>query len=1237
MLGILLTQVGYANGSYKYSRKPHLPITSGQTTLDAIYVPVNVKVSDVRVGIYAKTVMYSSLRITLTSPHGVQVVLKQESGNPGAAPVYGSLGSPRSLTLFQQGGNALSNVPPNDRPINPATPLALMNGELSQGWWVLNIVDERNFAANAQPQEGFLEEWTLMFNQQIKEPIQPFNPPINILFPGGASIRGQINGTTATFADPNRAQIPNERFGGLLCNPSPNDPNVVLGVNGDAFPVIISGHPGALIGTAANGYPAGRFRVTITVETNYAPGSPFLAGLTEDIAMYFGRVPTYTAPLPAPPSFGDPGFQAKNASGWPTGAGTVNTLQGGTSGLYGGVRLAACLTPQPGVDDYGYDRVTFDDFAFDQIASNLPPGPSGGFYGTYKPEQPFSSLNGLPVDGLYYVTVYDAFGDNQNAYGHIRVTYLNVEYIVGGGEISDPIRHQGVAGPLLGVPIPGAFTGAPLGYLSDVVGVIPPYGENAKEQDPIMVFWATQKLYPKDATGTERIQAVDQSNYAPPSATHYHGPYAYPGSLDANPLVAGALVNADLLIVPEGNYNLRVNLTQPRYDDDLADNQMESADINVNPISLSYHGEQIPLWNKFVDPAQANTVASGTIGPNIGIAQTFVLFKNPYTTVTSVDYKFDKGTVVTPRATTRMSLWKVNGISGFTGAPATLVARSTNVTLNEYIEGNWRTFPLYPVTAGGAPDLNLGGSVDLTPGTYAVTLENVDPVNNIIIYPYTYAAIPSLKDRHWNYLFGDNFGPLGPFSTLGTRMTYASLNVSNPPAAAWGTLGGRNLSNHAFPLRLNMATLNDFGINYVRWSSQTSPTEDIAVGQAVTPYVNVTAYSDQGGLTKGFNVYLAVYDPGNNLLYSDMVNVDNAPYNGIQGYQTLSVEMDEWTPTTGGNYKVRVWFTRNPDDQNPINDKLEYDLEVIAQPVIAYDNNTDRALIDRTAERVGRHGLDPVFVNMSTAKLSAYKNSTVFFLGTMTSDAKLELQSAVANGNNVAFVFDRNDRIGYTVEKIDGLYGIERAGNVDYANVELAASFRHNGEIEETVTPIDLPKFTSKEELLKYIASHDMTLKEPTQSMKKYDGYDAYQSVIPVETGSKFGTITYVSDLSGDLGIVYTVPSNRKGGSTRTDQSAPVAFSLEQNYPNPFNPTTAISYTLPEASVVTLRVLDLLGREVATLVSATQNAGTYNVGFSGLDQNGKDLTSGTYLYRIDATPVKGGATFSSTKKMLLSK
>ena len=88
----------------------------------------------------------------------------------------------------------------------------------------------------------------------------------------------------------------------------------------------------------------------------------------------------------------------------------------------------------------------------------------------------------------------------------------------------------------------------------------------------------------------------------------------------------------------------------------------------------------------------------------------------------------------------------------------------------------------------------------------------------------------------------------------------------------------------------------------------------------------------------------------------------------------------------------------------------------------------------------------------------------------------------------------------------------------------------------------------------------------------------------------------------------------------------PVSYSLSQNYPNPFNPTTKIEYTLSNPEFVTLRVFNILGQVVSTLVSENQKSGKYQVNF-----NGSKLSSGVYFFQIQA------GSFVNTKKMLLLK
>ena len=90
-------------------------------------------------------------------------------------------------------------------------------------------------------------------------------------------------------------------------------------------------------------------------------------------------------------------------------------------------------------------------------------------------------------------------------------------------------------------------------------------------------------------------------------------------------------------------------------------------------------------------------------------------------------------------------------------------------------------------------------------------------------------------------------------------------------------------------------------------------------------------------------------------------------------------------------------------------------------------------------------------------------------------------------------------------------------------------------------------------------------------------------------------------------------------------------FTLGQNYPNPFNPSTSINFSLAVDSKVSLRIFDVLGQEVATLVNGQLAAGSQRVSFDA-----SSLNSGVYFYRIDADGIDGQK-FSSTRKMILTK
>jgi hypothetical protein len=119
-----------------------------------------------------------------------------------------------------------------------------------------------------------------------------------------------------------------------------------------------------------------------------------------------------------------------------------------------------------------------------------------------------------------------------------------------------------------------------------------------------------------------------------------------------------------------------------------------------------------------------------------------------------------------------------------------------------------------------------------------------------------------------------------------------------------------------------------------------------------------------------------------------------------------------------------------------------------------------------------------------------------------------------------------------------------------------------------------------------------------------------------------------VKDKTGYI-FLYLVRAYVSVGAAGVKQEielTPRVFSLSQNYPNPFNPSTVISWQLAVGNFVTLKVYDILGRMVKTLVNEQEAGGTHSITF-----NTAGLPSGIYYYRIEA------GSFTQTRKMVLLK
>lgn len=115
-------------------------------------------------------------------------------------------------------------------------------------------------------------------------------------------------------------------------------------------------------------------------------------------------------------------------------------------------------------------------------------------------------------------------------------------------------------------------------------------------------------------------------------------------------------------------------------------------------------------------------------------------------------------------------------------------------------------------------------------------------------------------------------------------------------------------------------------------------------------------------------------------------------------------------------------------------------------------------------------------------------------------------------------------------------------------------------------------------------------------------------------------TFDWYKTLKYSIRCVRNIPAT----GIKTNNTIPGQFTLQQNFPNPFNPSTKITYSIPKANFITIRIYDMIGREVQLLVNEFQNRGTYTINFDA-----EKLSSGIYLYKLQA------GKFSTTKKMLL--
>lgn len=121
-----------------------------------------------------------------------------------------------------------------------------------------------------------------------------------------------------------------------------------------------------------------------------------------------------------------------------------------------------------------------------------------------------------------------------------------------------------------------------------------------------------------------------------------------------------------------------------------------------------------------------------------------------------------------------------------------------------------------------------------------------------------------------------------------------------------------------------------------------------------------------------------------------------------------------------------------------------------------------------------------------------------------------------------------------------------------------------------------------------------------------------------VEFGNTYYYALKTVDSSGNMSDYSEVVSIQITSIKEYEIRLPSTYYLKQNYPNPFNPVTTISYGLPRSSNVKISIFDVTGKEIRTLVNEKQSAGAYNIEWNALNNSGKQVSSGMYIYKMES-------------------
>ena len=445
---------------------------------------------------------------------------------------------------------------------------------------------------------------------------------------------------------------------------------------------------------------------------------------------------------------------------------------------------------------------------------------------------------------------------------------------------------------------------------------------------------------------------------------------------------------------------------------------------------------------------------------------------------------------------------------------------------------------------------------------------------------------------------------------------------------------------------------------------QWSPSTGDSVCKVVFDQVNIAMVSDgSGGVLLAWEDYRSNAGPGLADVYAQKVNATGVPQWTANGIGVCTQAAAQYGPriiSDGSGGAFLTWYDQRAGDYDIYAQRVSAigGLVGIADGVAVCTSGTDQTNPDICGDGAGgaiivwqdfrsTTSIDIWVQRMSPAVAIRWPVDGIVMNNNVAYDQinpKL-----VSDGVGGAMMTWEDFRTGITsdiyAQRVDSTGVVATGWNVNGVIICVSAFNQSNPKIVSDGSQGAIITWVDKRDSSTNGNTYDVYASRITGSFAL--PWTAYG--VPICTADSTQTNpTVVSDGSGGAIIAwqdkrsgnYDIYASRvfQSGTTPVEivEIAPQAFSLDQNYPNPFNPSTKIQYTIGNAGLVSLKVYDVLGHEVATLVNSNQEAGSYTVPFSAIGGSASggntwSFSSGVYFYRLEA------GSFVSIKKLILIK